>query len=252
MVIVSIVKQVPAPEARLRLSEGLPDLDGVTLMLDGMDEHGVEEALRIRDGASGRGADVELVALGYGPEGSEHVVHTALAMGFDRGVHLTMDASDDPLSVAPFLANVIREVGARLVFVGGKHADWDSSALGPAVAEALDWPHVDWVNAFRVEGAHFEAVHDIDQGSERVRGALPVLLTAQQTLNEPRYPTLPNIMKARSKPLDVRRAEAAASTLVVRAHLLLEQNRRRVVLDGDSEVAAQELVRRLREEANVL
>lgn len=248
MVIVSITKQVPAPEAHLRLRDGLPDFEGVTFMLDGMDEYGVEQALRLREA----GTEAELVAVGYGPEGSDHVVRTALAMGLDRGVHLEGDDWTEPLLVASAVAEVIRELGASLVFVGGKQSDWDSAALGPALAETLGWPHVDWTTAFALNGLAFEATHDVDDGSERVRGELPVVVTTQQGLNEPRYPTLPSIMKARRKPLDVRRVGAPTSPVAVLSYLPLERDRRRVVLTGDVRAAAGELVRRLRSEAKVL
>lgn len=248
MVIVSIVKQVPAPEARLKLHDGMPDFEGVTFVLDGMDEYGVEQALRVRED----GTDAELVVLGYGPEGGDHVVRTALAMGLDRGVYLEQEAWDDPLAVAMALGDVVREVGAELVFVGGKQSDWDSAAVGPALAEVLGWAHVTWATAFTLRGESFEAVHDVDEGSERVQGELPVVVTTQQGLNDPRYPTLPSIMKARRKPLDVRQAVASEGAVRVRTYLPLELDRRRIVLQGDVRTAAQELVRRLRDEAKVL
>ena len=248
MTIVSIVTQVPDAEARVRAVDGALDLSDTTFVIDGMDEYGVEHALRLREA----GLDAEVVAVGYGPTGSEHVVRSALAMGADRGVMLAADELVDPLSVALALADVVRGEGAGLVFVGGKQADWDSAALGPALAEALGWPHVDWATAFALEGDDFEAVHDIDDGSESVRGRLPVVVTTQQGLNEPRYPTLPNIMKAKRKPLEVREVTVPVPAALPVAYHVAERERRRVMLDGDAERAARELVRRLRDEAKVL
>jgi electron transfer flavoprotein beta subunit len=248
MLIVSVVKQVPDAEAHVRLASGTPDFTGVTFELDGMDEYGVEQALRLREA----GIDAEVVAVGYGPAGSEHVLRTALAMGVDRAVQLEGDELFDPLAVATALADVTRELGASLVLVGGKQADWDSTALGPALAEALGWPHVDWATELRLDGERFEAVHDVDDGSETVRGELPLVVTAQQGLNEPRYATLPGMMKARRKPLEVRPAGAPASRVQLRSFERLERERRGVVLDGDPREAATELLRRLRDEARVL
>jgi electron transfer flavoprotein beta subunit len=248
MVILSVVKQVPDAEAHVRVAGGAPDFTGVTFELDGMDEYGVEQALRLREA----GTDAEVVVAAYGPAASEHVVRTALAMGADRAVLLEGEGMDDPLAVAPPLADVVRELGARLVLVGGKQADWDSAALGPALAEALGWPHVDWTTELALDGERFEALHDTDDGSETVRGALPLVVTTQQGLNEPRYPTLPSIMKARRKPLEVRPAGLAASPLAVRSYAPLERQRRGAILAGDPRTAAAELVRRLADEAKVL
>ena len=248
MKIVTILKQVPDAEVRVRVKDGVLDLEGATFVIDGMDEYGVEQALRLREA----GAEAEIVAVGYGPPASEQVLRSALALGADRAVLLEAEAPVDPLAVAVALADLIREQGADLVLTGGKQADWDSAALGPAVAEALGWPHVDWTTAFRLEGERFEAVHDVDDGSETVRGSLPVVITTQQGLNEPRYPTLPNIMKAKRKPLEVRPSALEAAPTTARSHAVLARERRRVVLDGDAHSATAELVRRLRDEAKVL
>ena len=248
MLILTVVKQVPDAEAHIRVDAGALDLTGVTFELDGMDEYGVEQALRLREA----GEDAEVVAVGYGPAESEQVLRTALAMGADRAVLLEGVTPDDPLAVAPALADLARETGASLVLLGGKQADWDSAALGPSLAEALGWPHVDWVTRLSVDGDRFEAEHDIDDGSEAVQGTLPVVITTQQGLNEPRYPTLPGIMKARRKSLDVRPAGIQISPLEVRSYEVLERERRRVLFDGDARDAAAELVRRLRHEAKVL
>src|SRR5690606_35982904 len=93
--------------------------------------------------------------------------------------------------------------GADLVLLGGKQADWDSAALGPALAEALGWPHSDWTTQLEVRGEELAVTHDSDEGNERLTLPLPAVVTTQQGLNEPRYPTLPNIMKAKRKELRV-------------------------------------------------
>ncbi|TVR92696.1 MAG: electron transfer flavoprotein beta subunit/FixA family protein [Trueperaceae bacterium] len=248
MKILTILKQVPDAESRVRVQHGSLDLTGATFVLDGMDEYGVEHGLRLRES----GIDAEVVAVGYGPSSTDQAVRTALAMGADRAVLVEGDAFDDPLTVALALAGVVRDEAADLVFVGGKQADWDSAALGPALAEALAWAHVDWTTEFALDGDAFEAVHDVDDGSETLRGRLPVVVTTQQGLNEPRYPTLPNIMKARRKALDTRSAEVGQELMVVTGHTGMERERRREMLEGDARSAAAELVRRLRDEAKVL
>jgi electron transfer flavoprotein beta subunit len=256
MKIVTILKQVPDAEARLRVQGGALDVSGATFVIDGMDEYGVEEAIRLRE----RGADAEIVALASGPERAAEALRTALALGADRAVHLVGEADLDAVTTAKLLAAVVREEGADLVFVGGKQADWDSAALGPALAEALGWPHSDWTTELALEGASLRVTHDIDDGSETLTLPLPAVVTTQQGLNEPRYPTLPNIMKAKRKPLDARRLDdvAAAAGVPLRSRTPLRgremelRSRRGVVLRGDPREAAEGLVRALRDEAKVL
>ncbi len=248
MKIVTILKQVPDAESRVRLKDGMIDLAGVTCVIDGMDEYGVEQALRLRES----GVEAEVVALGYGARDSEQALRTALAMGADRAVLLEGETVMDPLSLAFLLAGVVEEEAAELVLVGGKQADWDSAALGPAVAEVLGWPHVDWTTAFSLEGDRFEAVHDTDRGNETLAGRLPVVITTQQGLNEPRYPTLPNIMKAKRKPFEVRTVATPEGQVATRGYTAVERERRRELLEGEPTEVAAELVRRLRDEAKVL
>ena len=251
MKIVTILKQVPDAEARVRTSGGEVDLAGVTFVIDGMDEYGVEEALRIREG----GADAEIVALALGPQRFEEALRTALAMGADRAVHIETDEPLDAIAQARVLARVIAEEGADLVLVGGKEADWDSAALGAAVAEALGWPHSDWTTSLELSGDGLETRHDTDDGSEALSLPLPAVVTTQQGLNEPRYPTLPNIMKAKRKELakrsleDVGGASALATTL---EQTIQTRERLGKVLEGDPNEAARELARLLADEAKVL
>jgi electron transfer flavoprotein beta subunit len=137
------------------------------------------------------------------------------------------------------------------VFVGGKQADWDSAALGPALAEALGWPLLDWATELASRATEVVAVHDVDDGSAAWRAPLPVVATTQQGLNEPRYPTLPNIMKAKRKPLEQPPSTPTPPPSTVRVELP-SRARRGVRLDGDAGAAARELARRLRDEAKVL
>jgi electron transfer flavoprotein beta subunit len=251
MKIISIIKQVPDAEARIRASADGVDLDGVSFVIDGMDEYGVEEALRLREG----GEDAEIVVLALGPKRFEESIRTALAMGADRAVHVETDAVIDPIAQAEALAKVIAEEGADLVFVGGKQADWDSSALGPAVAEALGWPHSDWTTRLELTGGALEVVHDSDEGSETLSLPLPAVVTTQQGLNDPRYPTLPNIMKAKRKEMKKLGLDELGGA-TAKTHILKEEvqtrNRLNKVLTGDPAEAGAELARLLRDEAKVI
>jgi electron transfer flavoprotein beta subunit len=250
MKIITLLKQVPDAEARIRVANDQVDLEGTTFIIDGMDEYGVEEALRIRES----GQEAEIVALALGPQRFEEAIRTALAMGVDRAVHIETDEALDPIAQAKVLAKVIADEEADLVFVGGKQADWDSSALGPAVAEALGWPHSDWTTKLELSDSA-KVVHDSDDGSEELTLPLPAVITTQQGLNEPRYPTLPNIMKAKRKELTKLSlsdfGDVTAKTVTVKQEI---QTRERLnkVLEGDPVEAARELARLLHEEAKVI
>ena len=142
-----------------------------------------------------------------------------------------------------------------LVFVGGKEADWDSAALGPAVAEALGWPHSDWTTELAIDGSTLNVTHDADDGSETLSLPMPAVITTQQGLNEPRYPTLPNIMKAKRKELKKLSLDdvggASAKTVVVKEEIQTK-SRLNKVITGDAADAAKELVQLLHEEAKVI
>src|SRR5690554_3010232 len=216
-----------------------------------MDEYGVEEAIRLREA----GNDVEIVALALGPGRYEEAIGTALALGADRAVHVETDVDLDPISQARVLAEVVKEEGAEMVLVGGKQADWDSAALGPALAEHLGWPHSDWTTSLELAGAKLKVEHDVDDGTEELTLTLPAVVTTQQGLNDPRYPTLPNIMKAKRKELAVRDLAAygapAARVRVVSQEIQVRPRLNKVV-DGDPTEAAREVARLLRTEAKVI
>lgn len=248
MIIATYVKRVPDAEARLRADGDRLDLEDASFALDGMDEYGVEQAVRLKEA----GVATEVVALALGPASADAVLRTALALGADRAVLLETDDELDPLAQAGALAEAVRASGAELVFVGGKQADWDSAALGPALAEALAWPLCDWTTELQIAGGEIVAVHDVDDGSEGWRAALPAVVTTQQGLNEPRYPTLPNIMKAKRKPFDRQPLTGVAPRVVTLAAALPSRGRRNVRLGGDATTAATELAFRLRDEAKVL
>ncbi|HRN17837.1 MAG: electron transfer flavoprotein subunit beta/FixA family protein [Trueperaceae bacterium] len=248
---VTIIKQVPDAEARIRAAAGGVNLDGGTFVIDGMDEYGVEEAIRLREG----GLDLEIVAVALGPERFEEALRTALALGADRAVHVVTDEALDPITQARVLAKVVEQENADIVFVGGKQADWDSAALGPALAEVLGWPQSDWTTALKLENGQASVTHDTDNGHEDLKLPLPAVITTQQGLNEPRYPTLPNIMKAKRKELakkDLSEFAAGPALTEIVAQEIQTRDRLGKIIGGDAATAAKELVRLLRDEAKVL
>lgn len=247
MKFIAVIRQVPDGESRLRIEGGRVSLQGATLILDQMDEYAVEEALRLKEKHGG-----EAVVVGFGPERTEEAIRTALAMGMDRGIHLIAEGYVDPITEAEALAEVLKEEAPTLILTGGQQADWDSQALGGALAEALGVPVVAWTTALELEGETARAKHDLDEGAEWVRVRLPAVFTTQQGLNEPRYPTLPGIMKAKKK--EIRKVEVTLkSKVALLEEAIQEKARLQKILDGkDPEKAASELVRLLHEEAKVI
>ena len=251
MRILTVVRQVLDAEESVKVKDGKVDMAASKLVIDTMDEYGVEPALRLRDA----GAEVEVIALAAGPARSEEALRTALAMGVDRAVLVETPEPLDVLAVSSVVAQVARKEAVDLVFCGGQQADWDSHALGAATAERRGWPQATWTNALTLESGGIAGKHDVDAGSEAFQVALPAVVTTQQGLNEPRYPTLPNIMKAKRKelrrdPLDSFGVQSRVKVLSAEVQI---RDRKRRMLDGkDAGNAASQLVDLLRNEARVI
>ncbi|ABF45021.1 electron transfer flavoprotein subunit beta/FixA family protein [Deinococcus geothermalis] len=252
MKILTLVRQVPDAEARIKITAQNVDLEGATLVIDGMDEYGVEEALRLRES----GANVEeIVALAVGPKRVEDALRTALAMGVDRAIHVETDVKLDPIALSRVVAQVAQQEGVKLILVGGQEADWDSQALGAATAERLGWPQLTWTNELKLEGDTLSGRHDVDDGNESFRASLPAVVTTQQGLNEPRYPTLPNIMKAKKKELrkdDLDRYGVQPTIRVVNNEIQTRARLNRMIDGKDPQAAAEQLLDLLRNEAKVI
>lgn len=251
MRILTVVRQVLDAEESVRIRDGKVDLTSSKLVVDTMDEYGVEQALRIRDS----GAAVEVIALAVGPERNQDALRTVLAMGADRAIHVNTELALDPIALSTVVAQVAQREKAELIFCGGQQADWDSHALGAATAERLNWPQVTWTNALEFHGHSLSGKHDTDAGVEMFSVDLPAVITTQQGLNEPRYPTVPNIMRAKKKELRVEPLEqfGAMPKLRITGAEVQAKARLHKILDGkDAVAAAGELVRLLRNEARVI
>ena len=252
MNILTLVRQVPDAEARVKVSGNAVDLEGTTVVIDGMDEYGVEEALRLRES----GANVEqIIALAVGPQRNEDALRTALAMGVDRAIHVETTEKLDAISISKIVAQVAQAENATLILVGGQEADWDSQALGAASAERLGWPQLTWTNELKIEGDTLTGRHDVDEGNESFRAPLPAVITTQQGLNEPRYPTLPNIMKAKKKELrkdTLDQYGVQSKTRTVNAEIQTRARLNKMIDGKDPQAAAAELLNLLRNEAKVI
>ena len=182
-------------------------LENSKLVMDTMDEYGVEEALRLRES----GVEAEIIAVAVGPARTQDALRTALAMGVDRAIHVETDLRLDAIALSKILAQIAQQEEATLILSGGQQADWDSHALGAATAERLNWPQATWTSALELKGTTLTGKHDVDEGSETFTLELPAVITTQQGLNEPRYPTLPNIMKSKKKSCAKSRSTSSTS-----------------------------------------
>jgi electron transfer flavoprotein beta subunit len=251
MRILVCVRQVPDGEDNLSIENGFLSLAESKLVLDGMDEYGVEEALRLREA----GTNAEIIAVGVGPESSLEALRSALAMGVDRAIHVQGDTYLDPLCIAQVVARIATMEEATLILTGGQQADWDSHALGPAIATWLRWPQVTWVSQLSLEKGVLSGTHDVDDGREQFSLPLPAVVTTQQGLNQPRYPTLPNILRAKQK--ELRRVSLTTYNVTPRLQILgqkrpLKSQVQRILDGTDAAHAASMLVDLLRNEAKVL
>jgi electron transfer flavoprotein beta subunit len=248
MKFVAVIRQVPDSESKLKIDSNKVDLSSATLILDQMDEYAVEEVIRLQEKHGG-----ESIVVALGPERFEEAVRTALAMGADRAIHLIQDGYTDPVTQGEALAEALKTEAPEVVLTGGQQADWDSQALGATTAEALGWPVITWTTMLEIEGDSAKAKHDLDEGAELVRVQLPAVFTTQQGLNEPRYPTLPGIMKAKRK--EIKKVNLSTTSKVeVTEQTIQERSRLNRMLDGskDPAGAAGELVKLLHEEAKVI
>ncbi len=252
MRILTVIRQVLDAEESVSIQDGSVSLDGRKLVLDTMDEYGVEEALRLREAGA---MEAEVIALAIGPARVEEALRSALAIGADRAILIVTDEPLDVIAVSSVVAQVARSEKIDLILCGGQQADWDSQALGAATAERLEWPQATWTNSLALQDGVLAGKHDVDGGSESFAVPLPAVVTTQQGLNEPRYPTLPNIMKAKKK--ELRRVPlvdfGVSAKLRVAGVEVQVKERRRNIFDGkDASAAAARLVDLLRNDAGVI
>jgi electron transfer flavoprotein beta subunit len=247
------MKHVPDSEALIKVK---PDgsgyvKEGVKFVMNPYDEFGVEEALKNKE-AAGAG---EVTILSLGPERSVEAIRTALAMGADKGVLLKIgeDEYTDALGVAKALAEELKSGDFKLIFCGKQAIDDDMAQVGPMVAELLDLPCVTVVTKVEVSGDKAVLTREIEGGKEIVEVTLPAIVACQKGLNEPRYASLPGIMKAKKKPLEIKDIKLeAANSEITKWEAPPERPPGRIIEGDDPAAKAKALVKALREEAKVI
>jgi electron transfer flavoprotein beta subunit len=185
---------------RVKMDGSGVDLANVKMSMNPFDEIAVEEAVRLKE----KGAASEIVAVSIGPAKAQETLRTALAMGADRAILVQTDEEVEPLAVAKILKSIAEEEQPGLVIMGKQAIDDDSNQTGQMLAALLDWPQGTFASAVEVVGNEARVTREIDGGLETVALTHPAVVTTDLRLNEPRYASLPNIMKAKSKPLAVK------------------------------------------------
>ncbi|HEY5008887.1 MAG TPA: electron transfer flavoprotein subunit beta/FixA family protein [Caulobacteraceae bacterium] len=187
-------------KARVKPDQTGVDLANVKMSMNPFCEIAVEEAVRLKE----KGIATEVVAVSIGPLQAQETIRTALAIGADRGILIQSDTDVEPLEVAKLLKAVVEEEKPDLVLMGKQAIDGDNNAVGQMLAALLDWPQATFASKVEVEGAKVKVTREVDGGLQTLELDLPAVVTADLRLNEPRYASLPNIMKAKKKDLAVK------------------------------------------------
>ncbi|MBR0673903.1 electron transfer flavoprotein subunit beta/FixA family protein [Neoroseomonas soli] len=219
----------------------------VKMSMNPFDEIAVEEAVRLKE----KGVATEIVAISAGPSAAQEQIRTALAMGADRGILVEHDGVLEPLAVAKILKAIVEKEGPALVILGKQAIDDDMSATGQMLAALLGWGQGTFASKVEKDGEALKVTREIDGGLETVSLKLPAIVTTDLRLNEPRYASLPNIMKARKKPIEtVKPADLGVDVTPRLTVLKVEEPAKRQA--GKKVGSVQELVEKLRNEAKVI
>lgn len=178
------------------------DLANVKMSMNPFDEIALEEAIRLKEA----GKAEEIIAVSIGPQKAQETIRTALAMGADRGILITCDDEVEPLAVAKLLKAVVDEEKPDLVILGKQAIDDDSNQTGQMLSALLGWPQGTFASKLELDGDKARVTREVDGGAQTVVLNMPCIVTTDLRLNEPRYASLPNIMKAKKKPLDEKTA----------------------------------------------
>jgi len=252
--LIACVKQVPDTEAQIKVKGDGSGIEegGIKWVMNPYDEFGVEEALRLKEKAGG---DVTVVSVG--PARVMETIRTGLAMGAEKGIHVTDLDNADAYATAAALAAAVKDVPFDIIFCGQRAIDDDSGQVGSILAELLGLPQVTIVTKLEVADGKIKVVKPIEGAQLVIEAPMPCVVTAQKGLNEPRYASLPGIMKAKKKPVDVKKAADLGVSVDFKSKVakMMPPPARPPgkILQGDDPAAkAAELVKLLREEAKVI
>ena len=223
------------------------ETDNVKMSMNPPDENAVEEALRIKE--SGKAHEVVVVSIGE--DKAQETIRTALAMGADRGIHVKASQEIEPLAIAKILEKLVEKENPKIILMGKQAIDDDSNQTGQMLSAKLGWAQGTFASKIDLQDESVIITREIDEGLEQIKTSLPVVVTCDLRLNEPRYASLPNIMKAKKKPLEQINASDLGVDIKPRIEQIkVEEPPKRKAGIKVSSVA--ELVQKLKNEAKVI
>ena len=249
MKVLVTVKRVVDPQVKVRVKSDGSGVEtaNVKMAMNPFCEIAVEQAVRMKEA----GVVSEIVAVSIGVPQCQETLRTAMAMGADRGILVETGIEVQPLGVAKVLKAIVEKEVPRLVIMGKQGVDDDNNQSGQMLAALLNWPQGAFISKIAINGESADCVREIDSGLEKVTLKLPAVVTADLRLNEPRYVTLPNIMKAKKKPLEVVKPEALGVDIAPRLKILKVQEPPKRGA-GVKVADVKELVAKLKSEAKVI
>ena len=249
MKILVAVKRVIDYNVQIRVKEDASGVvtENVKMSTNPPDDNAIEEAVKIKES----GKATEVVAVTVGEEKAQETVRKALAVGADRGIHVKADGAIEPLAVSKILQKIVDKEKPDLVFMGKQAIDDDCNQTGQMLSSLLDWPQATFASKIDVKDGKLEVVREIDEGLETIEINTPAIVTCDLRLNEPRYASLPNIMKAKKKLIEQLSASDLGVDIAPKIQQLkVEEPPKRKAGIMVSSVA--ELVQKLKNEAKVI
>ncbi len=242
------ISRVPDTATKIIIGPDGKSIDekGVKFIINPYDEFALEEGLRLKEKFGGT-----VVTITVGPEASKEVIRSALAMGADRAVLIKTEGFFDSFFTAKNIAKYAKQFNPDIIFFGRQSVDFDSLSIPSMVAEFLGIPAITIVSKLTIDGNKVIAERDVIGGKEVVQTTLPCVISAQKGLNEPRYPKLPDILKAKNKPIEEIAPEPLAPKIeILGMEVPMRARKNKIVGDSDEEIA--EIVRLLHEDAKII
>lgn len=234
-------------KARVKTDGSGVEIQNVKMSMNPFDEIAVEEAVRLLEAGKAK----EVVAVSIGPKLAQEQLRSAMALGADRGILVETDQPVEPLAVAKILKALVEKEKPDLVLLGKQAIDDDANQTGQMLSALLDWPQGTFISKLDINGTKADVIREVDSGLEKISFSLPAICTTDLRLNTPRYPKLPNIMKAKQKPLDMITPESLNIDITPRQKILKvsEPEKRKAGIKVSS---VEELIQKLSQEARVL
>jgi electron transfer flavoprotein beta subunit len=249
MKILVAVKRVIDYNVQVRVKEDCTGVvtDNVKMSSNPPDDNAIEEAVKIKES----GKATEVIAVTVGEDKAQETLRKALAVGADKGIHVKVDGAVEPLAVAKILQKIVDKEKPDLVFMGKQAIDDDCNQTGQMLSALLNWPQATFASKIKIKDKSLEVIREIDEGLETIEVNIPAIVTCDLRLNEPRYASLPNIMKAKKKPLDTLSAvDLGIDTTTRIQQIKVEEPPKRKAGIKVANVA--ELVNKLKNEAKVI